>query len=279
MASPRTVRAFAPAKVNLTLHVTGQRADRYHLLDSLVVFANVGDSLTFRPASERRLMVRGEMSEGVPLDDSNLILQAAQLFPTDAGAEIVLDKVLPTAAGIGGGSSDAAAAIRGLSRLWGLDHPDTPAQLGADVPVCLRPKTQRMQGIGDVLSPASIPRLPAVLVNPGVSVPTGPVFEALASKTNAPMPEILPDLEDVASCAAWLGAQRNDLEDPARSLAPEIEEVLDVLTMAPANLLARMSGSGATCFGLFPDLATAQGAAAVIGRLHPLWWVQACELG
>lgn len=279
MPLPKTVKAFAPAKVNLTLHVTGQREDGFHLLDSLVVFADLGDHLTMNRAQKPQLHVTGPMSEGVPTDSRNLVWQAAGLMNAAEEVEITLDKHLPAAAGIGGGSSDAAATLRGLERLLERDIPGDLARLGADVPVCLRRSTQRMRGIGEKLQSLSLPALPAVLINPGVEVPTGAIFDALPTKVNPPMPEEVPDFTGIEDCVAWLGAQRNDLEPPASALVGEVEEVLDVLHHAPACLLQRMSGSGATCFGLFPDPKTARAAADLISARHPVWWVQACTLG
>ncbi|MEM1301654.1 MAG: 4-(cytidine 5'-diphospho)-2-C-methyl-D-erythritol kinase [Pseudomonadota bacterium] len=279
MPSPRTAKALAPAKVNLTLHVTGQRDDGYHLLDSLVVFADFGDRISVTQTGDARLNVSGPMSDGVPTDHSNLVWKAAQLMGADSDVAILLDKHLPAAAGIGGGSSDAAATLRALSRLLGKPVPQDTAVLGADVPVCMANATTRMSGIGEVLTPIALPALPAVLINPGIEVPTGPVFQALPSKTNAAMPDTLPQFDTVADCAAWLTTQRNDLEPPARDLAPDIDTVIDELNLAPECLLARMSGSGATCFGLFPDRDTAQAAAALISTRNPVWWVQPCTLG
>ncbi len=264
----------APAKINLALHVTGQRDDGYHLLDSLVVFArDIGDTLSMEPAGELSLSVSGPLAEGVPVGPENLILRAAALYGPSRGARITLDKHLPHAAGIGGGSADAAATLRGLSQLWGLDLPPVVdcLRLGADVPVCLSTAPQRMRGIGEDLSPVPpLPALFAVLINPRVEVPTGPVFGALDRKDNAPMDT--PAWSDTASFLAWLSRQRNDLEQPARVLVPAVDEVIDTLTSVGAAL-ARMSGSGATCFGLFGTRAAAHDAAEVIAAQHPDWWV------
>ncbi|MGR3466897.1 MAG: 4-(cytidine 5'-diphospho)-2-C-methyl-D-erythritol kinase [Shimia sp.] len=269
----RTVRGFAPAKVNLTLHVTGRRPDGYHLLDSLVAFADVGDRLTSSLASDLWLDVEGPFAEGVPTDARNLVWQAAELVDHTKGARIRLEKHLPHAAGIGGGSSDAAAALRMLTRLWDEKMPRDPAILGADVPVCLLRKAARMRGIGEDVAPVTLPPLPAVLVNPGVAVPTAQVFAALDTPFRSQMPASLPEFLNAHAAADWIAAQRNDLEAPARSLAPEIDTALDALISAPACLMARMSGSGATCFGLFADRATAEGAAHWIRDRHPKWWV------
>lgn len=257
-----TAEAFAPAKINLTLHVTRQRADGYHLLDSLVVFADIGDRLWFSPATQLQITVMGPFAEGVPTDARNLVWRAAEL----AGwtGHITLEKNLPHGAGIGGGSSDAAAVLR----MFGAG--DQALSLGADVPVCLSSAPQRMRGIGEVLEPlAPLPDLEILLVNPKVPVPTGPVFAGLTSKQNAPMPE-LPEFSDAEAFCRWLSARRNDLEAPARRLAPQVETALPALNDA---LFARMSGSGATCFGLYEQGAAA--AAARITQAHPDWWVRA----
>lgn len=251
---------FAPAKINLTLHVTGQQADGYHLLDSLVVFADVGDRLWFDPAPQMTITVSGPFSQGVPTDQRNLVWQAAVL----AGwcGHIQLEKNLPHGAGIGGGSADAAAVLRAFG------GGDQAVVLGADVPVCLTTAPQRMRGIGDVLSHVpDLPDLDILMVNSGGAVPTGPVFNGLASKNNPAMDADLPCFADAKEMCGWLALQRNDLEAPARVIAPEIGDVLAALDDA---MLARMSGSGATCFGVYQD---ARAAAARIKAAHPTWWV------
>lgn len=273
---PAAVEGFAPAKVNLALHVTGRRDDGYHLLDSLVVFADVGDRLTAMPDAALSLAVTGPRAAGVPTDAGNLVLRAAALLGAGRGARIVLEKHLPAAAGIGGGSSDAAAALRMLAQLWGLPLPDATAvlALGADVPVCLQARPARMRGIGEALGPLPpLPPLWLVLVNPGVPVPTGPVFAALASRDNAPLPPVLPSFGDAAALAAWLRTCRNDLEQPACTLVPVVGQVLSALAAQRGCLLARMSGSGATCFGLFAAAPEAAKAAAALRIAAPGWWV------
>lgn len=272
------IREEAPAKINLALHVTGQRADGYHLLDSLVVFAGMGDSLSFAPAPDLSLSVTGPLAAGVPTGPDNLIAQAAALLHRDQGASITLDKQLPHAAGLGGGSADAAACLRGLARLWGRPLPGAASclALGADVPVCLSPDPQRMQGIGEILSPLPpLPPLWAVLVNPRVPVPTGSVFNGLSSKRNPPM--ATPDWADYHSFITWLARARNDLEPPALTLAPEVGQASRALRESGADL-ARMSGSGATCFGLFETATQAANAAQRIASAQPGWWVQATQI-
>lgn len=264
------IREFAPAKVNLALHVTGRRPDGYHLLDSLVVFADVGDRIGVA-AGPLSLEVTGPRAAGVPVDDSNLVLRAARLM--GAEARITLEKHLPAAAGIGGGSSDAAATLRALARLTGGAIPADVLALGADVPVCLDVRPARMRGIGERVDP--VPPLPQfwfALVNPGVAVSTPEVFRALERRDNPPLAD-LPKIDSAADLAQWLAGQRNDLEPPARRIEPMIGEVLSAIATTTGCRLARMSGSGATCFGIYDDETAARGAAAELeGRG---WWVAA----
>ncbi|WP_110804963.1 4-(cytidine 5'-diphospho)-2-C-methyl-D-erythritol kinase [Rhodobacter viridis] len=272
------IDVFAPAKVNLALHVTGQRADGYHLLDSLVAFSPVGDALTLAPADALVLKVSGPEGAAVPEGPENLVLKAAALF--GVGAAVTLEKCLPAASGIGGGSSDAAAALRGMAALTGQPLPDAAAvlKLGADVPMCLDPRPARTRGIGEDLTPVALPPLPAVLVNPRVEVPTPSVFKALTVKDNPPLPEI-PAFADAGACIGWLADQRNDLQAPAVAQAPVIAEVLAVLAALPGCKLARMSGSGATCFGLFGSEAEAEAAQTALAASHPGWWSAHGSLG
>lgn len=261
------IRTFAPAKINLALHVIGQRADGYHLLDSLVVFADFGDTLELRPGPRLEVVVDGPFAEGVPIDERNLVWRAAIL----AGwtGEIKLQKHLPHGAGIGGGSSDAAAVLRALN------YHGSGVMLGADVPVCQRAQATRMAGIGDQLTPVEPrPRLHAVLVNPGCVLPTREVFRGLESKTNAPL-DAVPTSPDWIS---WLRTQRNDLQSPAIAIAPEISGVLSVLEEDSACQLARMSGSGATCFGLYQSEEDARRAADTLKAVQPGWWCVATTL-
>lgn len=270
------IKAFAPAKINLTLHVTGQRTDGYHLLDSLVAFADVGDDLKFATAPNLSMEVVGEFAEGVPTDSRNLVWQAAEA--AGWSGHISLNKVLPHGAGIGGGSSDAAATLKVLSEQGFDASTDVALSLGADVPVCVAGQASRMRGIGEEITPIVLPPLAALLVNPGVEVPTGPIFKALALRHNPPMPENIPALETSEEWAEWLGEQRNDLEAPAKALAPEIERTLDELRATRKVLLARMSGSGSTCFALYPSMKAAHFAAYEIGAAFPNWWCRATQL-
>ena len=261
-----TVEAFAPAKINLTLHVTGQRADGYHLLDSLVVFANVGDRLWFEPGADMTLTVTGHFASGVPADARNLAWQAGELV--GFRGDIRLEKNLPHGAGLGGGSADAAAVLRAF------DTPHHAARLGADVPVCLSAGPQRMQGIGEVLSSVwPVPLLDLVLVNPGVVIATPDVFRDLDTRQNADMGG-LPVWASKPDFLTWLSQQRNDLETVASRLVPVINDVLAALGDAK---LARMSGSGTTCFGLYDNRSKAREAARRIAKAHPDWWVQRAQ--
>lgn len=271
---------FAPAKVNLTLHVTGRRADGYHLLDSLVVFAGIGDRLTIEPADTLSLTVTGPQAVGLPAGSNNLVLRAARAFSGSRGAAITLEKNLPVAAGLGGGSADAAAVLRALVRLWHLPLPDTTSvlALGADVPVCLAGRSVRMTGVGEWIVPVALPEAWLVLVNPGVAVPTAPVFAGLARADLPPMPRDLPRLSGVADLAAFLAITRNDLATPAAAIAPVIPRVTEALTGQPGCLMARMSGSGATCWGLFADPLSATAAACGIQHAEPGWWVEAARM-
>jgi 4-diphosphocytidyl-2-C-methyl-D-erythritol kinase len=272
---------FAPAKVNLTLHVTGRRGDGYHLLDSLVVFAGVGDRVRVAHASTLSLEVTGPEAAALDGEADNLVVRAARFLAPERGARIVLEKSLPVASGIGGGSSDAAAALRALARLWGLPSPQpaATARLGADVPVCMEPAPRRMSGIGERLGPAmTLPDVWLLLVNPRTAVPTAEVFRRLARPDNAAMPESLPAFADPAALGAFVRACRNDLEGPATAAAPVIADVLRAIGAMSGSLVARMSGSGATCFGLFAAAASAQAAAAAIAKAEPGWWVRAAPM-
>lgn len=269
-------KIFAPAKVNLALHVTGQRADGYHLLDSLVAFVDLGDQIIAEPAAQSSLTVTGPFAEGVPTDGTNLVLKAAALAGRPMA--LTLDKHLPPASGIGGGSADAAATLRAAARLG--TQPVTADQalsLGADVPVCLRSKPMRMSGIGEVLSPVIMPALHLVLVNPRVEVSTPEIFARLERKDNMPMPDKLPHWPDTLAFVDWLSTQRNDLERPAVKRVPEIAAALTALALAPKVQMVRMSGSGATCFGLFEDRLSADMAAAQMAASNPWWWVKSAS--
>ena len=268
----------APAKVNLSLAVTGRRGDGYHELDSLVVFADVADMLTGEPAEYLEFQVEGRFAPDLAAEDDNLVLRAARLFGGGRGARLTLTKNLPVAAGLGGGSSDAAAALKLLAELWQEPLPAASAtSLGADLPVCLRTAPARVSGIGEVLLPAELPQLALVLVNPGVALPTGTVFDALGEAYGEP-PPCPSRFKTLSDLLGYLMVAPNALEAPARTLRPEVGEVLEALANLPGCLLPRMSGSGATCFGLFAERGEAVAAADAIAAAHPGWWVQPAGL-
>jgi 4-diphosphocytidyl-2-C-methyl-D-erythritol kinase len=270
---------IARAKINLHLHVVGRRPDGYHLLDSLVVFASIGDRLTVSPADRLTLAVTGPFGAALQAEPDNLVLRAARALAAHAGipatGALVLEKNLPVASGIGGGSADAAAALRLLGRFWGVEagaFGQLAEGLGADVPVCVAGVPALMSGIGEVLAPApGLPGIGIVLVNPGVAVSTPAVFRARSEAFSDPARFPTSGWRDADSLAAALHSTHNDLEPPARRLTPAIGDVLDTLTATAGCLLARMSGSGATCFGLFPDPAAARAAAGTI--IGDGWWV------
>ena len=282
---------FAPAKVNLTLHVIARRPDGYHEIESLVVFADVGDRLTFTPGATLSLTTRGPTAAAAGPSGDNLVLKATRLLAERVeGLRVgafTLEKRLPVAAGLGGGSSDGAAALRLLARAnrLALDdaHVAEAARLtGADVPVCLDPRPRVMRGVGEILSaPIDLPLLPAVLVNPGVAVPTRDVFAALRLlQASSPLEgEGWGGGCERADVVVKLAKHRNDLEAPAIALQPVIADVLSELSAAPKCSLARMSGSGATCFGLFASARPAKAAAQALRARHPGWWVRATTFG
>ncbi|MFD0859027.1 4-(cytidine 5'-diphospho)-2-C-methyl-D-erythritol kinase [Roseovarius aquimarinus] len=278
-AGGEVIEVLAPAKINLTLHVTGQREDGYHLLDSLVMFADLGDRITVRAADDTSLEIIGPMAEKTPHGTDNLVLRAADLMGVTA--HITLDKHLPIAAGIGGGSSDAAATLRALSQLSGRDIPEDVLSLGADTRVCCAAThgAARMSGIGDkVVGAPGLPELHAVLVNPNVPCETARVYRNLKNRENAAMPDELPQDCDAAELIGWLTGQRNDLQEAAIEAEPVIAQIFAALEVTPGCLLTRMSGSGATCFGLYADAETAASAAGRLHQTHPGWWVSAARL-
>ena len=271
---------LAPAKVNLALHVTGRRADGYHLLDSIVVFPRLGDRLEAEPAAGLSLAVDGPFGLDLDAGAGNLVLRAALMVrPPGRGAALRLTKSLPVAGGIGGGSADAAAALRLLARLWDVRPPaaDAVLGLGADVPVCLHGRPCRMSGIGERLGPLALPPFWIVLANPGVPVATAAAFGGLAARANPPL-SAPPAFRDPESLFAWLAVQRNDLEAPATLLAPPVAETLAALAAQTGCRLARMSGSGATCFALFAGEAPALAAADALRTARPGWWIAAAPV-
>lgn len=275
-----TVQEFGAAKVNLFLHVLGRRPDGFHDLDSLVVFADVGDEIELAPSHERVVTVEGRFADAVPIDASNIALRAVELLG-DAlgrydGVHVRIVKNVPVAAGLGGGSADAAAVLRGLARLWGIGpsmaFPAVAQALGADVPVCLRSQAARITGIGDMVEPLEpAGSLPLVLVNCGDPLATSDVFAACKTYGEGAADHNDDDL------TAWILMGRNDLEAPAIALARGVGHTLDILRGQEGCLVARMSGSGATCFGLFESTAAAVAAATAIAAAHPIWWVVATD--
>ena len=281
------------AKVNLTLRVVGRRVDGYHELESVVAFADCADRLSLVPGSTLDLTMSGPLAQACGETSDNLVLKAARLLgervPDLKVGSFTLDKVLPVAAGIGGGSADAAAALRLLAQLNGLALDDrrlldVALQTGADVPVCLTSRACDMTGVGETLLPLSLPILPCVLVNPRVPVATREVFAALGLRNG----ELLVGATDVIRATAWpeqgasvedwvevLAASSNDLEAPATRIQPAIGEVITALSATDGAWLARMSGSGATCFAIFENTAEAQRAAQKIQLDRPQWWVHA----
>lgn len=287
MVAETTIVEAAPAKINLYLHVTGKRADGYHLLDSLVVLADVGDQITASPSDTLSLEYTGPFAANLPPSENNLVLHAAErlrdVFDIRKGAVLTLNKALPVASGIGGGSADAAATLRALCHLWELDatHPRIAAlalSLGADVPVCLQGQNAIMRGIGeDIQTVDHVPPLNLILVNPGVEVSTPAVFQARAGEFSKPtsMPG---NFAHAPAFHSFLGATRNDLEPPAIGLQPVIGDGLEALRALPDLVLARMSGSGATCFGIAKNADAAHAGAHALSSSHPTWWVQATSV-
>lgn len=274
------LRVAAPAKLNLYLHILGRRGDGYHLIDSLVAFASVHDTLAVEAADELTLSLEGPFAAALAAEPDNLVLRAARLLAREAGvaprAKLRLIKRLPLASGIGGGSADAAAALKALRRLWGLSLPDgelarIALALGADLPVCLEGRSAFVGGVGEALAPApALPEAGLLLVNPGVALATPAVYRARAGAFSLPA-RFADRPQDARGLAALLAPRRNDLTDAASSLCPAIGEVLAALADARGCRLARMSGSGATCFGLFDDGAAARRAARALVR--PGWWL------
>ncbi len=281
----RSIKVFAPAKVNLFLHITGKLSDGYHTLDSLVVFADIGDYITIEKSSEFSFHVKGEFAKDLQVDiQNNLVAKAAkslaQISGNNPNVKITLDKNLPISSGIGGGSSDAASTIWGLQEFWSLAHDadyilPLMTKLGADVPVCQYCRPAIMRGIGDILSPAPIMQeVPIVLINPMISCATQDIFllyDGEFKKGNAKLPKILNTVFDLVK---FLEITDNDLFKPASKLIPEIGNVINALNAQNTCLFSRMSGSGASCFGLFENIKGAELAAEIICQENPDWWVK-----
>jgi 4-diphosphocytidyl-2-C-methyl-D-erythritol kinase len=279
--------AAARAKINLYLHITGRRSNGYHLLDSLIVFAALGDTVEVHGGDDLFLAVEGPFAAAVPQGGENLVVRAAQALADAAGvkarAHIRLIKRLPAASGIGGGSADAAATLEALARLWKVrpsadDLERIALALGADVPVCLRSAPSFVSGIGEEIVPApALPDVWMVLANPGVAVATADVFRRRSGAFSQPA-RFHAAPADGKALAALLAERRNDLTGAAMSLAPVIVKLLAHLSRLPGALLARMSGSGATGFALFADAASAEAAAAGLRAAQPAWWVAATAI-
>ena len=279
------MQELARAKVNLCLHVTGRRTDGYHLLDSVAVFAGAADMLSAAAEPGLSLRIEGPFAAGLSNGDDNLVIRAARALAERAGrthgARLMLHKALPVASGIGGGSADAAATLRLLARLWDVGDaayqalPELAAQLGADVAVCLAGVPARMRGVGEQVEPLTLPRCGLLLVNSGHPVATRVVFDALRDAPDASWaaPLTPPPSHDLSALIGWLRETRNDLQAPAIRLCPPIADVLGAIARTPGCLLTRMSGSGATCFGMYEGAAAATRAAEAVQR--PDWWVWA----
>jgi 4-diphosphocytidyl-2-C-methyl-D-erythritol kinase len=291
-AVPKSESTLAPAKINLTLRIFGRRADGFHELESLVAFAPFGDRLTLWPDGSLDLKVSGPMAAGAgPLDD-NLVLRAARaLAERIEGLRLgrfVLFKQLPSGAGLGGGSADAAAALRLIAKANGLGLDDrriheAACATGADIPVCLDSRPRVMRGIGERLSaPLVLPKLGILIVHPGLALPTGPVFKALGlapGQQYAKAPSPSGEAANRDALLAWLASERNDLEKAAISIVPQIADVLGAIAGLAGCRLARMSGSGSACFGLFDSARAAAAAARRLAAARPSWWVRAGLLG
>ena len=286
-AAPEPVLRAAPAKLNLYLHVVGRRIDGYHLLDSLVAFAGVHDTVAAEKADALTLAFEGPFAAALSAEADNLVLRAARALADAAGirphAALRLTKRLPIASGIGGGSADAAATLQALGALWRVTHKQgalakLALKLGADVPACLAGKAARVGGIGEQIVPApALPPAPLVLVNPLVPLPTPAVFKARSGPYAKPAP-LAAAPRDARDLAEALAARRNDLTAAAIGLVPAIKDILAALEAQPGCLLARMSGSGATCFALFARGEEAKAAEAALRANRPEWWVAASAL-
>ncbi|WP_127144867.1 4-(cytidine 5'-diphospho)-2-C-methyl-D-erythritol kinase [Pelagibacterium montanilacus] len=285
-----SVGEAAAAKINLALHVTGQRPDGYHTLHSLCVFTELADHLTLVPARSDELTITGPFAADLAAGRSNLVMRALERFRSrfpdalETGIHITLEKHLPVASGLGGGSADAAAALRGLRQMsaYAIHDADLFALasgLGADVPMCLMSRTCEVTGVGERVRPlAQLPTMHMVLVNPGEPLATPAVFRNLAERTNPPLPDIPERFERAAHLSLWLADTRNDLQPPAEEMVPAIRPILAAITRTPGCALARMSGSGATCFGLYGSEAAAHQAAHDLRDALPRCWVAATRL-
>jgi len=290
-ASGQGIRADrAPAKVNLTLEIKGRRPDGYHELESLVLFADFGDRVQFRPAADFSLAIEGPFADSLAGEEPNLVISAARAFAATFAPDLCgafdLTKELPVAAGLGGGSADAAAALRILKEAAGTPEDlaalvPLASSLGADIPCCLYARAALMTGIGEVLHPLpAIDPVPAVLVNPRLPLSTGAVFRTLAAGPleGPPAPPNLTAIKTSGDLFDFAQARSNDLEPPAIELLPVIGEILDRLTALPGSRLARLSGSGPTCFAIFDSTEAANVAASELAEMRPDWWIKPVRL-
>jgi 4-diphosphocytidyl-2-C-methyl-D-erythritol kinase len=279
------IHEFAPAKINLYLHITGRRADGYHDLDSLVVFAGVGDEIHLETAKEFQFKIEGPQAGALANEptDNNLAVKAAKSLAALTGkplnAAITLVKNLPVASGIGGGSSDAAATLRALAKHWGIAPTDprltqAAAEHGQDVPVCLKIENNRMTATGTEPA-AALPYADIVLVNPNKALATPAVYKAFRESSHdfSPHASFADAPKDLETLIMLLKERHNDLQEPAEQLMPEIPAVIGALDATEDCLFAQMSGSGATCFGFYPNRSAARQAASFILKKHPDWWV------
>ena len=288
-----TVRVAAPAKLNLYLHIVGQRPDGYHLLDTLVAFAGIGDEVSVAPHAAIELTLAGPFAKALEAEVDNIVLRAARALRehtgTKAGAAITLTKRLPVAAGLGGGSADAAATLVALRRLWRLTICDSAIEtmalrLGADVPVCLLGRAALVSGIGEVLAPTeTLPAAHVVLAGPGLRLATADVYAAFGaqpttSTARAARGRLALPSRGAVELASFLAERDNDLEPVACRLAPGVADALEILRSQRGTLLARMSGSGPTCFALFAESGEAAEAAATVTAARPGWWIASAPL-
>lgn len=293
VAHSQQIRVAAPAKINFFLAITGKRDDGYHLMDSLIVFLNVFDHITVEANGTGCISVSGPFADAVPGDASNIVWRAAAVLAEDMPGvaetigtktiDIHIEKNIPVGAGLGGGSTDAAAVMRALCRLWSCDLDETALRraglrVGADVPACLAACPVYVGGIGDELTSARVPAFDILVVFPERHVSTAAVYRAFDAM-GADSPAVPAGLEDAPPAVRAIAARNNDLQQAAISLVPEIETCLAALAACEGCLLARMSGSGSACFGIFEDAATASRAAAEIAGAHPGWWIRAAQTG
>ena len=272
------INSFAAAKVNLALHVRGLKSNGYHELHSLVTFANIGDIIEVRPSNELKLTIEGPFADNVPKDTDNIVIKAAKFLLPDGKAHINLIKNLPVEAGLGGGSADAAATLRSLSKLWNIPIPKTPEVLGADVPICLLKETAIVQGIGEKITPVSIPsNLHIVLIKPNIGLSTAKVFNNLKNKHNEKMCTFK-GTDSIEEFANYLNKLRNDLLQTSITIVPLLRDIINFLNVQKGNYYTQMSGSGTTCFGLFDDEVSAMRALSQAKIKFPNMWCKMVKL-